>query len=161
MWCKIKMFAKTEKDYLSMNFVITCNDSRVAKSKAAAMWESPNAAAMNTEPKETICLPLEGLKVTQGSPERPSPPLPTLKWGLKGADPGSTCPITQYIACTWAPLGWPCLPTRCSITASGCDLALPLQHHTGLPFGMEQRDAPSSFPFISCHALIVEKLIFK
>jgi len=28
------------------------------------------------------------------------------------------------IAHTWAPLGWPCLPTRCSITAPNLDLAL-------------------------------------
>ena len=35
-------------------------------------------------------------------------------------------------ACTWASLGWPCLPTRCSITGSGCDLAFLLCHHTVL-----------------------------
>jgi len=33
----------------------------------------------------------------------------------------------SYIAYTWAPLGWPCLPTRCWIPASGCDSAFPLQ----------------------------------
>jgi len=44
----------------------------------------------------------------------------------EGRDPGSIPSITQYIACTWAPLGWPCLLTRCSITASGPDSAFPL-----------------------------------
>ena len=34
-------------------------------------------------------------------------------------------------ACTWALLGWPCLPTRCSNTVSGRDLAF-LQHHSGV-----------------------------
>lgn len=29
-------------------------------------------------------------------------------------------------ACTWAPMGWPCLPTKYSITASSCDSAFPL-----------------------------------
>jgi len=29
----------------------------------------------------------------------------------------------RYTACTWAPMGWPCLPTSCSITGSGHDLA--------------------------------------
>ena len=47
----------------------------------------------------------------------------------EGVDPGSSPSITQYIACTWAPLGWPGLATRCSITASGCDLASLLQYN--------------------------------
>jgi len=34
----------------------------------------------------------------------------------------------RYFASTWAPLGWPCLPIRCSITASGCDSTSPLHH---------------------------------
>ena len=43
----------------------------------------------------------------------PSPPQPIFKWGL-----GS---------CTWAPLGWPCLPTSYSVTVSSHNLTFPLQ----------------------------------
>jgi len=40
-----------------------------------------------------------------------APPLPVTEW---------------YTACTWAPLGWPCLLIRCPITVSGCVLVFPL-----------------------------------
>jgi len=40
-----------------------------------------------------------------------------------GVDPGSTPSVTQAHCMH---LGWPCLPTRCSITASSCDSAFPL-----------------------------------
>ena len=59
------------------------------------------------------------------------PPLPTLKWGLGRG--GSWLHPSQSFGCTaysWALLGWPCLLTRCSITASSCDLAF-LLHHSG------------------------------
>jgi len=55
----------------------------------------PNAAAMDTETKERSCLSLEGFREAGISREKPSPPLPTLKWRLEEEDPGSTCPITQ------------------------------------------------------------------
>ena len=35
----------------------------------------------------------------------------------------------MYIARTWAPLGWPCLPTRCAITGTDHDLVFPLHYH--------------------------------
>ena len=50
-----------------------------------------------------------------------------LNEGWKGVDPGSTPSITPYIARIWASLGWPCLPTRRSITASSHDWASLLQ----------------------------------
>ena len=56
----------------------------------------------------------------------PLPPLPTLKWGLqRDGSWAASLLVTQVhcTACTWAPLGWPCLPTRCSITGSSHDLA--------------------------------------
>jgi len=34
----------------------------------------------------------------------------------------------RCMACTWASLGWPCLPTSCSITDSSHDLKFPLHH---------------------------------
>jgi len=48
----------------------------------------------------------------------PSPPLPTLKWGLE-RDGSWLHPFRSLrcTACTWAPLGWPCLLTRCSVMA--------------------------------------------
>jgi len=70
----------------------------------------------------------------KGSPaEIPSPPLPNLKWGLgRGGSWLHPFRPLRYTACTWAPLSWPCLPTRCSITASGRALALPLQKTSNL-----------------------------
>ena len=58
----------------------------------------------------------------------PSPPLPALKWGL-GRGESQLHPFRSLrgTACSWAPLGWPCLPTRCSVTASGRDLEFLLQ----------------------------------
>jgi len=48
----------------------------------------------------------------------------------KGSILAPPLPSLRYIVCTWAPLGWPCLPIRCSITTSVCDLAFPL--YTGM-----------------------------
>jgi len=57
----------------------------------------------------------------------PMPPLPTLKWGLgRGGSWLHPFQALSCIACTWAPLGWPCLPTRCSISGSSHDLAFPV-----------------------------------
>jgi len=54
-------------------------------------------------------------------------PMPTLKWGLgRGGSWLHPFWSLRCIACTWALLVWPCLPTRCSVTASGHDLAFPL-----------------------------------
>jgi len=59
--------------------------------------------------------------------EKLSPPLPTLKWCLgKGGSWLHPFQSLKCIACTWASLGWSCLPTRCSITGSRCDLVIPL-----------------------------------
>lgn len=68
-------------------------------------------------------------KGRQGSPEIPLPPLSTLEWGL-GRGESWIHPFQSFrsIACTWATLGSPCLPTSCSITGSRPDLALPLHH---------------------------------
>lgn len=41
-----------------------------------------NTTAISTEIKERIRLPLEGLRYAEISNKTPSPPLPTLKWGL-------------------------------------------------------------------------------
>ena len=59
----------------------------------------------------------------------PSPPLPTLKWGLGGGE-SWLHPFwsLRWTACRWPPLGWPRLPTRCSISASCHDSAFPLHH---------------------------------
>ena len=78
--------------------------------------------------KQRTCLPLEGLQWAGISSKTPLPPLPSLKWGL-GRDGSWLHPFQSLgsTACTWAPLGWPCLPTRCSITASGHDSAFLLQ----------------------------------
>ena len=87
-----------------------------------------NVNEVGTEIKQSSCLPLGGLRHTRISREIPSPPLPTLKWGLARGGPWlHPFQSLRYTACTWAPLGWPCLPTRCSITASSNNLAFPLQ----------------------------------
>jgi len=84
---------------------------------------------MDAETNERICFHSEGLQKAGISSKIPSPPLPTLKW-LGGLGRGGSWlhPFLsfRYTACTWAPLGWPCLPTRCSITASGHNLTFPL-----------------------------------
>ena len=86
-----------------------------------------NATALGTEIKERSCLPSEGWTQAGISSKIPLPALPTLKWGL-GRSGSWLHPFQplRCIACSWAPLGWPCFPTRCSITASGHDLAFPL-----------------------------------
>jgi len=87
-----------------------------------------NATAIFTETKERSYLPAEGLRYTGISREIPLPPLLTLKWGLGGG--GSWFHPFQSlrsIVYTWAPLGWHCIPRRCSITGLGYDLAFPLQ----------------------------------
>ena len=40
----------------------------------------------------------------------------------------------RYTACTWAPLGWPCLPTRYSVTGSSCDsISTTIRNFCNLP----------------------------
>jgi len=57
----------------------------------------------------------------------PSPLLPTIKWDLgRGGSQLHPFLLLRDFACTWGPLAWLCLPTRCSITASGHDLTFPL-----------------------------------
>jgi len=64
----------------------------------------------------------------QGSPAR-SPHLhcQPLNEGWEGVDPGCSPSITQHIACTWAALGWPCLPPGAPSLLQGQASALPLQ----------------------------------
>jgi len=53
----------------------------------------------------------------------------SLKWGLgRGGSWLHPFQSLRCTACTWTPLGWPCLPTWGSTTGSGHDLAFPLQH---------------------------------
>ena len=97
----------------------------------------PSATANENEPKcsshryrnEAKELPTSG-KPQVGrdlQQEMTSALLPTLKWGLgRGGSWHHPFRSLRCIACTWAPLGWPCLPTRCSITSSSQDWALPL-----------------------------------
>jgi len=92
---------------------------------------SLNEAAIHTEIKAGSCLLSEDLRYAGLSSKIPSPPLPTLKWGLGRG--GSWLRLFQSFgctACTWAPLGWPCLPTGCSVAVSSHDLAFLLQTPT-------------------------------
>jgi len=89
------------------------------------MRTSPNAAATNTETKEKSCLPLGGLRIS--SKRCPHLYCQPLNEGWEGVDPGSIPSITQLHCRHLSPLGWPCLPTRRSITASGHHSAFPLQ----------------------------------
>ena len=88
----------------------------------------PNAAAIVTKTKDKNLLslgrPLIGRVLQQDTLS--STANPEMRSG-KGWILSSPLLVTQYIAYTWAPLGWPCLPTRCSITASSCDLAFLIQ----------------------------------
>jgi len=72
---------------------------------------STAAAAVGTEIKERSCLPSEGLKCRGISSKMPLHLLPTLKYGLgkDGSCLHSFQPL-RGIACSRAPLGWPCLP---------------------------------------------------
>ena len=101
----------------------------MAKSLATANENKPKCSShrLRNEGKELLTFgrPQLGRDLQQ---EMPSPPLPNLKWGLgRGGSWLHPFRPLRYTACTWAPLSWPCLPTRCSITVSGCDLTLPLQ----------------------------------
>jgi len=61
-----------------------------------------NATTIGTEIKERSCLPSEGLTYTGVSTKIPSPPLPTLKWGLvKGASWLLPFQSLRKIAHTW------------------------------------------------------------
>jgi len=83
-----------------------------------------NAATVSIEIKERSYLPSEDLRYTEIASKTPLLPLPTLKWGLgRGWSRLHPFQSLRHIARSWAPLGWPCLPTRCSITSSGCDSA--------------------------------------
>lgn len=85
---------------------------------------SPNATVVDTKTnkkKKKKTTYLQKASSTQRYPTRNTltSPLPTLKWGL-GRGGSWLYPFwsLRYITCTWAPLDWPCLPTRCSITGS-------------------------------------------
>jgi len=85
--------------------------------------------------KKKICLPSEGLTYRWISSKIPLPPLPSLKRGLgRGGSWLHPFQSLRYIACTWTPLAWPCIPTGCSITASSCDSAFQLQQPTSARF---------------------------
>jgi len=85
---------------------------------------STNSSIIGTEIRERSYIPSKELRFTGISSKTYWAPLPTLKWGLGrgGSWLHHVCSV-RYIACTWAPLGWPCLPTRCSITVWSHDLA--------------------------------------
>jgi len=85
-----------------------------------------NTATISAEIKEGSYLPSEGLKHTGISSKKFSLLQPTLRRRLEGGvDPGST-PSGQSGPLHAPEPPWPCLPTRCSITASGRDSAFPL-----------------------------------
>ena len=89
--------------------------------------------------------------------EIPSPPLPTLKWGLgRGGSWLHPFWSLRSIACTWAPLGWPCLPTRCSIPVSAPDLAFSLHH----PRRHSRQHLFLSVAGLDCLPKIMEKFIY-
>jgi len=72
-----------------------------------------NATAVGTEIKERSCLPLKGLRYAGIFSKIPLPPLPALKRGLgRGGSWLQLFWSLRNIACTWAPLGWPCLLTH-------------------------------------------------
>jgi len=86
-----------------------------------------HVTATGTKIMERSYLPLEDPRYAEISRQIPLPPLPTLKWGLgRGGPLLHPSWSLRYIACTWASVGWPCLPTRCSITGSSHDLVFPL-----------------------------------
>jgi len=97
-----------------------------------------NTTAVGVEIKERSYLPSEDLRYSGISSEIPFPPLPTLTWGLGscGSWLHPFCSL-RCTACTWAPLGWSCIPTRCSVTASGHDSAFPLQRGTKVSWRCE------------------------
>ena len=107
------------------------------KSLATANKDKPKCSRHSYRHKGKKLLTLRRSTDKQASSERHPPPLPTLKWGLgRGGSWPHPFQSLRYIACTWTPQGWPCLPTRCSITVSGCDLAFPLQCYHQLPSWM-------------------------
>jgi len=103
-----------------------------ARSQAAANKDllNYNSHSHRNKEKERSYLPLESLRYTGITSKISIPPLTTLKWGLGRA--GSWLHLfwsLRYIACTWVPLGWPCLPPTCSIIGTSHDLAFPLPWH--------------------------------
>ena len=66
-------------------------------------------------------------------------------WSLRG------------IACTWAPLGWPCLPTRCSITASSHHL--PFLLHSASKCDFNKNSKAFSLFLHATHILTHSKLL--
>jgi len=99
------------------------SNSGTAKSLATANENKPKCSRHRNEEKELLTFRrLQAHRDLQQ--EVPSPPVPTLKWGLgRGVSWLHPFQSLRCIAFTWAHLGWSCLPTRCSITGSGCDLA--------------------------------------
>jgi len=97
---------------LSMNVMLYQCKYHVIIAGWQSLWlqlirMSPNS----TEMKETSCLPSEGLKCRGISIKMPLHLLPTLKYclGKDGSCLHSFQPL-RGIACSRAPLGWPCLP---------------------------------------------------
>ena len=84
-----------------------------------------NTTAVSTEIKKRSYIPSEDLRYTQISNKIPPPPLPTLKWNLgRGVSWLHPFRSLRCIVWSWAPLVWPCFPTRCLIIVSSHDLAL-------------------------------------
>jgi len=110
------------------------DNSWVAKSLATAIENEPKRSShrCRKEGKEllTLRMPQVGRNLQQ---EMPLIPLPTLKWGLGRG--GSCLHLIQSLRCiarTWAALGWPCPPTKRSITGSGHAFAFLLRSGIGV-----------------------------
>jgi len=110
--CEIRLFSENTIESAAMT--AEQQGSRLQQVRICS-----HATATGSEIKERSCLPSEYLRHIGIFSKIPPPPLPTLKWGLERSR-SWLHPFwaLRYIACTWAPLGWPCLPTRCSITGS-------------------------------------------
>ena len=89
------------------------------------------ATAVGAEIRKRSCLPSEGLWSPQIGRDLQRmylclhwQPLNEV-WEGENSWPNPSSHSGAF-ACTWAPLGWPCLLTRCSITVSSHQLVFPL-----------------------------------